>query len=119
MHPIVRRTVCALAFAAMTFCGATAQSPIRDIYIEATAVAEKCGAKPLDDAAAAKLAAVIAAETKEPTPPSDVVQLLAKARAAHSGAVDCDGPFTSIHVQFFNNVVRPRIDAQTSPPPAA
>ena len=113
----MRSMVCGATIAMIASASAAAsdQSSIRDIYIEAAAVAEKCGAAPLDDAGAAKLAAVIAAETKETTPASEVIQLLAKERAVLGANVDCNGPLTSIHVEFFNNVVRPRMDAQGAP----
>jgi hypothetical protein len=113
-----RRILSGAALAITGSVVAVAQSPIRDLYVEAAAVAEKCGVAPLDDAGIAKLATVIAAETKEQTPAGDVAQLLAKARAAYSGAVDCTGPLTAIHVQFFRNVVLPRIQGQENPRPA-
>ena len=112
VHRIGRSSVSGALLVVLSVVAALAQSPIRDLYVEAAAVAEKCGVAPLDAAGEAKLAAVITAVTKEQTAVADVAQLLAKARAAHSGNVDCAGPLTSIHVQFFRNVVQPRMEDQ-------
>jgi hypothetical protein len=95
---------------------AVAQTPLGDLYIEAAAVAEKCGTPALDQNAIAKLAALISAETKVPMSAADTRARLGKARAAMGGTIDCAGPFTAIHVQFFNNVMLPRMGGQAPPP---
>jgi hypothetical protein len=96
--------------------GARAQTPIGDLYIEAAAMAEKCGASALDRSAIKKLAAIISTETKVPITAADVSRRLDKARRTVSGTIDCAGPLTSIHVQFFNNVLLPRMEGRTTPP---
>lgn len=91
---------------------AGAQTPVGDLYIQAAAVAEKCGTPTLDQREIAKLADIISTETKVPTTAATVSRQLDKARAAVSGAIDCNGPLTSIHVEFFKNVVLPRMGGQ-------
>src|SRR6185437_6095466 len=69
---------------------ARAQTPIGDLYIEAAAVAEKCGTPALDQSAIATLATIISQETKVPTSAAAVRAKLDKARAAVSTAIDCN-----------------------------
>lgn len=81
---------------------AAASEGLKDLYLQAAAVGEKCTAATLGAAEVGRLAQLAGMSGR------DLSADMNKARAAAT-AVDCDTPHAEIHVQFFNRVIRPGV----------